>query len=208
MLEIANLHLWRGDRHLLKGVSLSLGRGEFVQMLWPNGTGKTSLMRCVAGFLHAEEGDIRWKGVATVRNRDAFHRDLAWLSYEAALKSDLTVMENLRLACAMRRHVTDEEIARTLQALGLPTAALTQTARTLSAGQQRRCALARLALWDAELWLLDEPLSNLDAAGQEDFAALLGGHLARGGMALMATHQALRVPGVASRQWVSPELQA
>ena len=96
MLEIANLHLWRGDRHLLKGVQLSLGRGELVQMLWPNGTGKTSLMRCVAGFLHAEEGDIRWKGVATARSRDAFHRDLAWLGYEANLKSDLTVMENLQ----------------------------------------------------------------------------------------------------------------
>ena len=62
MLEVSNLHLWRGDRHLLRGVNFTLFGGQVLQLLWPNGTGKTSLLRCIAGFLHAEEGGVRWNG--------------------------------------------------------------------------------------------------------------------------------------------------
>ena len=208
MLEIENLHLWRGDRHLLKGLNLAVQPGQVVQLLWPNGTGKTSLIRCIAGFLHAEEGQVRWKGEPTQRSREIFHADLAYLGYETALKPDLTVIENLQLACAMRSGASMHELVATLERLGLPRVAHAQTVRTLSAGQQRRSALARLALWDAALWLLDEPASNLDPGGQQALSQLLSEHCGRGGIVLVATHQMLQVPGVESRLWHSPELRA
>lgn len=203
MLEVHNLHLWRGDTHLLRGIGFTLGAGQLLQLAWPNGAGKTSLLRCLAGFLYAEEGFIRWQGVDISRRRQPLYRDLAYLGYETALKPELTVLENLHLVCAMRRRVGAEQIAQQLQRLGLAPALHGRTVRGLSAGQQRRAALARLALWDASLWMLDEPASNLDAQGQQVLCELLALHLAQGGCAIVATHQPLAVAGegVASRVW-------
>jgi heme exporter protein A len=83
-----------------------------------------------------------------------------------------------------------------------------QPVRSYSAGQQKRVALARLSLWGARLWLLDEPAANLDAAGQAVLVEFLTRHLATGGAALIATHQALRLPGADSRAWLAPEAAA
>ena len=204
MLEVNNLHLWRGERHLLKGIGLRIAPGQILQLLWPNGAGKTSLLRCIAGFLHAEEGAFRWRGADVTRNRDALYRDLAYLGHDTALKADLTVIENLRFACAMRCGSQPAETSALLTRLGLEAETQQRPVRSLSAGQQRRVALARLALWDATLWLLDEPASNLDAKGQARLAELLTAHLQAGGMALIATHQALSLPGVDSRSWLQP----
>ncbi len=204
MLEVSNLHLWRGDTHVLRGVSFTLGPGQLLQLTWANGMGKTSLLRCLAGFLHAEEGAILWRGTDLSRRREALYRDLAYLGHETALKQDLTVMENLRLACAMRCGVQPEQIQIQLDRIGLVPSARDRPVRGLSAGQQRRAALARLALWDARLWMLDEPASNLDARGQGALTTLLSTHLAEGGCAIVATHQPLAVEGVQSRIWSQP----
>jgi heme exporter protein A len=204
MLEVTGLHLWRGDRHLLADLHLTLAAGEAVQLLWPNGTGKTSLLRCIAGFLHTEAGEIRWRGEPVARDRDRFHRELAYLGHETALKGDLTAMENLRFAVGLRHHVAGEELAGALQVAGIADLDPQQPVRSYSAGQQKRVALARLSLWGASLWLLDEPAANLDAAGQAVVSAFLQRHLARGGSALIATHQAVDIPGVTSRRWLAP----
>lgn len=208
MLEVDNLHLWRGQTHLLRGIGFSVAPGQALQLTWPNGTGKTSLLRCLAGFLHAEEGSIRWRGQDTRHHRDAFHRDLAWLGHETALKQDLTVIENLRLGCAMRCGATSAQIAAQLDALGLEPAARDRPVRSLSAGQQRRAALARLALWDAALWMLDEPATNLDARGQAALVETLRTHLRGGGSAILATHQPLALDGADSRIWAQPAAPA
>jgi heme exporter protein A len=205
MLEVTGLHLWRGDRHLLADLHLTLAAGEAVQLLWPNGTGKTSLLRCIAGFLHAEAGEIRWQGEPIARDRDGFHRELAYLGHEAALKGDLTAMENLRFALGLRHHVAGEQLQAALQVAGIAHLDPYQAVRSFSAGQQKRVALARLSLWGARLWLLDEPAANLDAAGQAVLSAFLQQHLERGGAALIATHQAVEIPGMASRRWLAPE---
>lgn len=205
VLEVEQLHLWRGDRHVLRRLSFSLGEGRALQLLWPNGAGKTSLLRVLAGFLHPEEGQMRWNGASTTLDRAAFHRDLAWLGHDLGLKGDLTALENLRFAVALRREASDAELRARLAGAGLPRHALDLPVRQLSAGQQRRVALARLSLWDARLWLLDEPASNLDAEGQAFVAQAIDGHLAGGGSALIATHQALPLDGSRSATWLHPD---
>ncbi|MEP7312382.1 MAG: cytochrome c biogenesis heme-transporting ATPase CcmA [Pseudomonadota bacterium] len=203
MLELTNLYLWRGERLVLNGMSLAVAQGQALQLLWPNGAGKTSLLRCVAGFLHAEEGTIRWKGADTAQDLRAFHGDLAYLGHELALKGDLTTTENLHYSLGLRRSATDAQIASALQSLGLVDAE-TELVRRLSAGQQRRVALARLCLWDAQLWLLDEPAANLDAAGQRHVTEAIARHLAAGGSAIIASHQALALDAASSRISLKP----
>jgi heme exporter protein A len=191
VLEVSELHLWRGDRHLLRGLNLSLAPGEAMQLLWPNGTGKTSLLRTIAGFLHPESGHVRWQGRPIEQDRDAFHRDLAYQGHGTALKTDLSAAENLRFACGLRHEATNEQINDALISVGLQGLRPDLPVRSLSAGQQRRVSLARVMLWKAKLWLLDEPASNLDASGQQILRDLLERHLGDGGMALLAAHQAV-----------------
>ncbi|MEO6080695.1 MAG: cytochrome c biogenesis heme-transporting ATPase CcmA [Steroidobacteraceae bacterium] len=205
MLEVSNLHLWRGERHLLRGVNFTLFGGQVLQMLWPNGTGKTSLLRCIAGFLHAEAGELRWQGKPFADERDDFLWNLAYLGHETALKGDLTAFENLHFACALRSPPKAELLRATLASVGLAKIDPDQPVRTFSAGQQRRVALARLSLWGAKLWLLDEPAANLDAAGQSVLTDLLQSHLQGGGMVILATHQALELPGADCRYWHAPQ---
>jgi heme exporter protein A len=202
-LEVHNLHLWRGDKHLLRGLAFTLNAGSALQLLWPNGTGKTSLLRCLAGFLHAEEGQIRWDGKPVRADRDAFNWAMAYLGHDTALKVDLTALENLRYACALRAPRREDELQAALNAVGLSRLDPRQTVRTLSAGQQRRVALAKLSLWNAKLWLLDEPAANLDAAGQQVVEGLLKSHLEAGGAAILATHHALQLPQAHCRLWHS-----
>jgi heme exporter protein A len=205
LLEVTQLHVWRGDRHLLKGVGFAVASGQLLQLLWANGTGKTTLLRCLAGFVHAEAGQIRWQGADVRQDRDAFHWELAYLGHETALKGDLTALENLRLGCALRTRHGTERLRATLEQVGLGSINPALPVRSMSAGQQRRVALARLSLWEARLWLLDEPATNLDAAGQLVFSSLLSAHLAAGGAAIVATHREIVLPGASSRSWMSPK---
>ena len=204
MLEVSDLHLWRGDRHLLRGLNLSLAPGEAVQLLWPNGTGKTSLLRTIAGFLYPEAGQVRWLGKSIDKDRDAFHRDLAYQGHGTALKADLSATENLRFACQLRHETSTAQIHDALLRVGLQGLRPDLPVRSLSAGQQRRVSLARVILWKASLWLLDEPASNLDASGQVILRDLLERHLREGGMALLAAHQAVPLDPAICRLSNSP----
>jgi heme exporter protein A len=208
VLEVRQLHLWRGDRHLLQGLDFTLAGGQALQLLWPNGTGKTSLLRCLAGFLHAEAGQVLWQGQPTRLDPQAFHWDLAYLGHETALKGDLTALENLRYACALRAAPGGARLQQALKMVGLAHLDPQQPVRSFSAGQQRRVALARLSLWGARLWLLDEPAANLDAAGQQVLERMLAAHLSEGGAAILATHQSLPVDGADCRYWQNPQVAA
>ena len=207
-LVVSNLHVWRGERPVLRRVGFSLSEGRALQLLWPNGAGKTTLLRAVAGFLYVEEGEICWDGTPLGDDRLQFNRDVAWLGHELALKGDLTAVENLAFSVGLRRSVSDPALRDGLAAAGLDRRLFDESVRRLSAGQQRRVALARLALWDARLWLLDEPAANLDAAGQAFVSAAIDAHTAGGGSALIATHHPLSLRDSSATHWADPGLPA
>jgi heme exporter protein A len=189
-LEARAVHLWRGEKHLLRGVSFTLSSGELLQVTGPNGVGKTSLLRCVAGLLPAEAGHVVWCGRQLPEATEDFHQRLAYLAHVNGLKADLTALENLRYGVAVRRAVTTDELRETLELLQIAACA-DLPVRALSAGQKRRVALARIMLTRATLWILDEPITNLDAAGIALFESRIAEHMRTGGMILTAAHQLL-----------------
>jgi len=189
-LDVRALHLWRGDRHLLRGVTFSLKAGELLQVVGPNGIGKTSLLRCVASLLPSESGEIAWCGTGIERCRDEYLGALAYLAHSNALKGDLTALENLRYAIGLRRAIAEPEMLDVLRRLGIEGCAQLP-ARVLSAGQKRRLSIARMLSSRATLWVLDEPITNLDVAGIALFESCMAEHLRSGGLILTAAHQLL-----------------
>jgi heme exporter protein A len=186
-LTVEGVHVFRGERHVLKGVSCAARPGELLHVLGPNGTGKTTLLRVVCGLLRPEQGEVRWNGEPIARVRTDYHRTLAYASHEPALKGDLTPLENLAFMVGLKRRVTRAQLAAYLDRAGV-TGQADLPVRVLSAGQRRRVALARVLALEAVLWLLDEPYTNLDTAGASLLSGLLDEHVGRGGIALVVAH--------------------
>lgn len=190
LLEARSIELWRGERHLLRGVSFALAAGTLLQVIGPNGSGKTSLLRVVCGLLPAESGEVLWRGMLIRAGRELYHRELAYLAHLNALKLEFTADENLRASLGLSRNTTTAERLAVLDRLGVAHCAHLP-ARVLSAGQRRRVAFAAVLLSHATLWILDEPTTNLDAAGTELLERLLAEHLDAGGTVLTAAHHTL-----------------
>ena len=197
-IEAEDLHLWRGDVQVLRGLSFIAGSGECLQITGANGSGKTTLLRALCGLVPLEQGRIRWRGTDITVDAGAYHSELAYLGHDNGLKGDLTAAENLRYGVGLRRRVSGGQCAEALTRVGLAAQGGVPL-RQLSAGQRRRVALARLDLMAAALWILDEPSANLDAEGQTLLLQRLTAHLAQGGAAVVATHQGLDLPAGALR---------
>ncbi len=178
-----NLSCLRGHVLVFENLSFALTQGQLLALTGPNGSGKTSLLRLMAGLQAPAKGEITWEDSST---DSAPNLSLHWIGPENALKPALTVVENLEFWRSA--DAGTEALATALGKLNLVSLANTPV-RHLSAGQKRRAALARILLAERPLWLLDEPATNLD----DHNAAMLGGlikeHTARGGMAVIATHQ-------------------
>jgi heme exporter protein A len=191
-LCVEKVHVWRGDRHVLRGVSLQIKPQELLHISGPNGTGKTTLLRVVSGLLRPEQGSVTWLGQSIAAIRTDYQAALAYASHEPALKGDLTALENLRFAVGLKRRVSASELRASLERTGVAACA-DLPARVLSAGQRRRVAMARVLAMSASLWLLDEPFTNLDAAGTHLISELLQSHIEHGGLALVVAHHDLKL---------------
>jgi heme exporter protein A len=190
-LTIDKVHVWRGDRHVLRSVSLELAPGELLQVSGANGTGKTTLLRVACGLLRPEQGRVAWRGVSIAGIRLQFQSVLAYAAHEPALKTDLTPLENLRYLVGLKRAVRTAELEAALARSGVAGCAQLPV-RVLSAGQRRRVSMARVLAMRCTLWMLDEPFTNLDTAGSALVSDLLDEHVSQGGMALVVAHHELR----------------
>ena len=194
-LDVADLACRRGGRPVFDHLSFALGAGELLALTGRNGSGKTTLLRALALLVRPDAGTVRWQGANVADDAETWRGRLAWLGHLDGLKGDLTVRENLLAGERLRGRSADDDcldlalVTFDLVAVGH------RPARTLSAGQRRRTALARVMLTEAPLWLLDEPLNALDAPAQQAFRNALQQHLARGGLAIAATHADLGIPG-------------
>jgi len=199
MLEVGNLGCVRGDHRLFAGLSFSLSPGELMQVQGPNGSGKTSLLRALCGFLMPEAGEIRWRGKSIRELGEQYFAELVYLGHHNAIKDELNALENLHINAGLAgAAVGDQQVLAALRRMGLRKKELLPV-KVLSQGQRRRVALARLLLTDAPLWVLDEPLTALDVGAVDLIQELIGEHVAKGGMVIYTTHQPLQVAGVQTR---------
>jgi heme exporter protein A len=199
MLEVSNLACSRGDHQLFCGLNFSLNPGQIIQVQGANGSGKTSLLRTLCGFLRPDEGDIIWRGESTRELDEDYYAELLYLGHLNAIKDELSALENLRISAGLSGiELEEKEAIAALRRMGLRGREMLPT-KVLSQGQRRRVALARLLVSDAELWILDEPLTALDVGAVELIQELISEHLGRQGMVIFTTHQPLDVVGTEMR---------
>lgn len=198
-LRAQELELWRGERCLFHQLSLNVTSGCGLAVRGPNGCGKTSLIRVLAGLTEPETGDVLWNDQSIRRDRHSYLSNLAYLGHLNGLKGDLTAIENLEFHAGFRSRFDRNAATTQLELMGvdhirdLPV-------RVMSAGQKRRVALAAVWLSNASLWLLDEPAANLDKAGVALVGQLMDRHLEHGGLIIVAAHQELITGGDRWRQ--------
>ena len=187
-LSATGLGCIRGSRRVFEGINLELSSGEALALTGPNGSGKSSLLRLIAGLLRPAAGQIDLSGGAL---ESTVAEQAHYLGHLDALKPSLTVAENLGF---WLRYLGGDTAALPGSLTGLGLGGLADLpAAYLSAGQRRRLSLARLIAVPRPIWLLDEPASALDAAGQERLAALMRDHLGGGGLIVAATHGPLGI---------------
>jgi len=191
-IDATKLACERGGRRVFTGVSFSVASGTLLSLEGANGAGKTSLLRMLAGFLAPESGRLSFQsGEGVVEDAEERGRFAGWLGHHDGIKAQMSVAENAQFF-AYLYGAADAQDA--LLRVGLARSA-ELPAQYLSAGQRRRLALARLILSARPLWLLDEPLAALDAAGKQLAADLIREHCAKGGIVVAATHDPLGVEG-------------
>jgi heme exporter protein A len=175
LLETQNLGCIRNDRQLFAQLDIVLEAGEMLVVEGPNGCGKTSLLRILTGLRLADSGEILWRGQPIDRLAGDYYEQVNYVGHHDGVKYELSCLENLRLARAMGAY-GDSEVG------------------SLSAGQKRRLALARLLATDSLLWILDEPFTSLDKASMEMFAGLFEQHLQRDGVIVVTSHHDISLP--------------
>lgn len=204
MLNVIDIACERNDRLLFSGISFLLRPGEILQIAGDNGAGKTSLLRLLAGLAQPDDGQILWQNAPVSRQREAWHAQLLWLGHRVGIKGIMTADENLRFYHPDRARSERWQALEQVDLVGYEETPVAQ----LSAGQQRRVALARLWLSSAALWILDEPFTALDKTGVETLTRHIEQHVLHGGTVILTTHQPLRPLSVPLRALLLSETGA
>ena len=190
MFQAIELECVKGYDRLFTDISFTLQAGEVLQIQGTNGSGKTSLLRILTGLSQAETGEILWNGTNIDIDRGSYLENLIYIGHTNGLKAELSALENLQLNRQYLGYSNDKPTQQALEEVGL-TGYEHILAHQLSAGQNRRVTLARLSLNVAPLWILDEPITAIDADGVSAFEKTIETHALNGGMVILTTHQTL-----------------
>ncbi len=189
LLEAKNITCYRGDRLLLHNFNLHLDSGQLLQVVGPNGVGKTTLLRILTGVLQSYQGDVLWQGMSIQKRLNEYYKDIFYIGHDLGIKAELTVFENLRFDLRYK-NCRRSQIMDAIEALNLDHFH-SSLCRNLSQGQRQRVALAKLALSNVRLWILDEPFASLDDLGMQKMQLLFKQKVQEGGSILLATHRLL-----------------
>lgn len=191
LLSATSLTCIREDRLLFDQLNIEINAGDIVQVEGPNGSGKTSLLRILAGLSQPFEGDIFFNKQLINQSQEEFHQNLLYLGHLPGVKGEMNAQENLSFNLALHG-INNEatEIKQTLAEVNL-TGFEDSLASHLSAGQHRRISLARLYKSNARIWILDEPFTAIDKQGVHALEQLFKAHINQGGCVILTTHQDL-----------------
>lgn len=189
MLSVQGLTCFRQNRCLFADLNFDVASGEICQIEGPNGAGKSTLLRTILGLFRAEEGNVLWLGEKVSQQQEVFLNDICYLGHKFAINGDLTPIQNLQFWATLNP-IHNHDFQSALAKVGLE-GLEDIPCHSLSAGQHRRVALARLWLSAAKLWVLDEPFTAIDKAGVALLQQQFEQHLQQGGMVLITTHQDL-----------------
>lgn len=189
VLILDKLSCLRDDRLLFEDLSLTLASSQLLHIEGKNGSGKTSLLRILTGLSLPESGQVLWQKKPIEKLKGHYYEQINYVGHHDGIKRDLSCLENLRMAQAMGKPnpIDLEDALRQVNLFPFTD----NLAATLSAGQKRRLALARLVVTQAPLWILDEPFTSLDTASVKLFEAIFLSHLDKGGMIAMTSHHQL-----------------
>lgn len=194
--EVRKLECVRQDVILFEDIHFELQAGELLQIDGVNGSGKSSLLRILAGLMQASTGNVWWQGREISKCRYEYQRQISYIGHLNGVKNALTALENLQAMGALAGSKSDVILSDALIQLeldGMDDIPLNR----MSAGQKRRIALARLLVTKSTVWLLDEPFTSLDASGKSVIEQLIVEHCDCGGITIFATHQPMEIEGCA-----------
>ncbi len=192
LLQTHDLSCVKDDRVLFEDMNLSLSPGQILLVEGKNGSGKTSLLRILTGLSLPESGEVWWKGKPISEVGADYYEQVNYVGHHDGNKRDLTCLENLRLVQAMGKPLPID-LDDALEKVNLYRFGDNYVA-TLSAGQKRRLALARLVVTEARLWIMDEPFTSLDKASMAMFQEMFESHLANDGVIVMTSHHDIEMP--------------
>jgi heme exporter protein A len=187
ILEVTNISLARAQNFFVRDLSFSLSGGEIIQLSGSNGSGKTTILRALAGFIMPEKGEILWSG-EKVENVTILSNSIVYIAHLYGLEENLSPLENLDFLSQISTPSPNRSGESVLDEFHLRASMHIPTAR-LSAGQKQRVSLARLLMFEAPLWLLDEPFTALDGGSKKQLEDMMDRHLDRKGAIVLATHQ-------------------